>query len=365
MKKIHVLIVAENLSYGGAQKMMTFLANNLDRAIFEVSVLNETSNIPPVRSFNDDVNMYGHPPFTQRGIKRIKEILYLNKLIKKIKPDVLISFLDMPNFITTVSGMLTGVPVIISERGDPSQKRGKTYEFLWKFEKRVSGAVFQTEGAKKYYPEEIQKKSVVIANPVVPVELSREYSYSGEIKKIAYVGRFENVQKRQDIAIETIKKLKTKIPDIVLNFYGNGPDEDMIKTMAEEQGVLDNVVFHGKTSDVSEKLLDNDMFLLTSDYEGIPNTLIEAMAVGMPCVSTDCSPGGAALLLKNEVNGLLVPAGNSNAIVEAILKFSSDKDLTRKCGENAKKIVDHFSPTEIIKQWNSYIISVVNKKGKV
>ena len=171
------------------------------------------------------------------------------------------------------------------------------------------------------------------------------------------------MQKRQDIAIEVICKLKKEIPDIVLNFYGSGPDEEKIKRMAEEKGVLSNVVFHGKIMDVCEKLLENDMFLLTSDYEGIPNTLIEAMMVGMPCISTDCSPGGAALLIEENKNGILVPMGDTEAIKDAIIKFSTDADFARQCGENAKNVSERFEPEKIIGQWNSYILNVLGKKG--
>lgn len=359
---LKVLFVAENLGYGGAQKMLTFVANNLDRSKYQVAVLNENSGAKVARPLSEDIEYYEHPKFTKRGIRRLKELSMLIKTARKANPDVIVSFLGMPNFLATVAGLLLRVPVIISERGDPSQCMGKSERFFRRFEGMAAGAVFQTEGAKSFYPKCIQKKAVIIPNPVVPATLSQSYTYNQRLKNIAFVGRFEKVQKRQDIALKAIAVLLKKNVDVTLNFYGSGPDEELVRKIAEQEGISDNVIFHGKTENPQEELLKNDIFLITSDYEGIPNALIEAMSIGMPCVSTDCSPGGAAFLIQNEENGLLVNARDVDAIANALERFINDPGLARACGEKAKLVNELYAPDVIIDMWNQYISRVLERK---
>ena len=361
---IKVLFVASNLSYGGAQKMLTFVANSLDRSMYQVAILNQNSSIKAARQINNDVEYYEHPQFTKRGIKRVQEVFELLKVILKIKPDVIVSFLNMPNFISTLAGWMTGVPVIISERGDPWQNMSKTDEFMRNFEKRAAGAVFQTDGARKCYPEKLRKKGEIIPNPVVPFGGDKEFEYTDKIRDIAYVGRFENCQKRQDVAVRAMSEICKKYPDVKLNFYGSGPDEDSIKKIAEELGVHSNVIFHGKVSSPQTELLKNDIYLITSDYEGIPNSLIEAMSIGMPCISTDCSPGGAALLIEHEKNGILVPCDDWHAIADAVIHWIEKPNLASDCGKNAKMICERFSPEVIIEKWNRYIYEIVKGEEK-
>ena len=97
------------------------------------------------------------------------------------------------------------------------------------------------------------------------------------------------------------------------------------------------------------------MFVMTSDYEGIPNALAEAMSLGLPCISTDCSPGGAALLMENGKNGLLVPVGDSDKLAEAMREYMDDPEFAEQMGRNAINIADTFSQEKILDQWISFI----------
>lgn len=359
-----VLFVAENLGYGGAQKMLTFVANNLDRTKYNVAILNQNSNAEVARPLNDDVEYYAHPQYTSRGFRRFQELCKILKVCKKTKPDIIVSFLNMPNFLSTFAGWLKGIPVIVSERGDPSQNMGKVDVFMRNFEKKAAGAVFQTEGAKAFYPEKLRKKSEVIPNPVVPYSGEEVFEYRKNIKNIAFVGRMENRQKRMDVAVRAVAEVCEKYPEVCLNFYGSGPDEEEIKNLTKELGVTDNVVFHGKTGNIHKELVKNDIFLITSDYEGIPNSLIEAMSIGMPCIATDCSPGGAALLIEHEKNGVLLPCGDPNAVADAILNLIENSELAVDCGKNATDICNRFSPEIIIEKWNNYIYKIVTGEEK-
>ena len=111
----------------------------------------------------------------------------------------------------------------------------------------------------------------------------------------------------------------------------------------------------GVTRTPMQDISDAGIFLITSDYEGISNSLLEAMAVGLPCVSTDHTPGGARLLITDRENGLLAPMGNVDALAEAMCEFADNPELAKKCGNNARDVVNRFEPSRIIDLWEDYI----------
>ena len=117
----------------------------------------------------------------------------------------------------------------------------------------------------------------------------------------------------------------------------------------------------GSTNKPEYAMIDSEVFVLTSDYEGIPNTIIEAMSVGMPVVSTDCDPGGARLLIENGVNGFIVPKNKPQAIAEKIIEIFSSQELRKKFSTEAAKITECFTEEKIAKQWLDYIHKVAKK----
>lgn len=355
MKKIKVLFLADNLSYGGAQKMLTFVANNIDRDYFSVFIHRMNPNTNFAQKLNGDVTLFNGNEHKKRFVRRFDELSDFLKTIKEVKPDVIVSFLNMPNLIASISGFLKSVPVIISERADPSRNMDVSSKIMRRIECCAKGAVFQTQGARNLYPGPLRKKGVVIPNPVTPVLLDRPYEYRKNIKNIGFVGRFELIQKRQDIAIEAFNEVLKHNTNITLHFFGSGPDEDECKRITQELGISQNVIFHGKVNNPSAELLNMDMYIISSDYEGIPNSLIEAMSLGLPCVSTKCTPGGAELLIKDSVNGLLTECGDYTALAAAMEKFIDNPEFAHKCGRNAQKISETFNPKKIIDMWNKYL----------
>ena len=148
-------------------------------------------------------------------------------------------------------------------------------------------------------------------------------------------------------------------PDYVLKLYGAGMDEDQIKQWVIDKGLSEKVKFMGLTTTPMQDIAQDGMFIITSDYEGISNSLLEAMAVGLPCVSTDHTPGGARLLIQDGVNGLLAPIANAEKLADAMCKFAENDDLAKACGNEAKKVVERFAPSKIIDMWEEYINKIV------
>ncbi len=160
--------------------------------------------------------------------------------------------------------------------------------------------------------------------------------------------------------IEAFKKINKLNNDINLVFYGDGPDMQIIKDLVSKYNLDKFVIFAGKVDNIHEVVSKSKVYVLTSDYEGIPNSLIEAMSSGVPVVSTDCSPGGAKLLIKHKVNGLLVPVGDVNKIADSVMEILNNPSTAERYAKEATKISEEFSPDKIIRKWEELIKKVLS-----
>lgn len=280
--------------------------------------------------------------------------------IKKLDPEIIVTFGDTMGSLYLLTNLLDRRKIIISERSDPYSVNGLNHKFRRMLFLFADGIVFQTEGAKKYFNSKIQFKGNVIANPVINnMKLTTEkFDYKEYSKDIVCVSRFDVKQKRQDLMVKAFDEVIKKHSDMRLIFYGDGNDLPMIKEMVNNYDLADSVVFKGKVNNVSEQISKSRVFVLTSDYEGIPNALIEAMAIGLPVISTDCSPGGARVLIENYENGIIVPRDTVDELAKAIIYIIENKDHAKNMGRKAKDIVYKFSEDKILEKWINYIKSV-------
>lgn len=159
-------------------------------------------------------------------------------------------------------------------------------------------------------------------------------------------------QKRQDLLIEAFKKLSNEYPEYILEFYGSGEDERAIQELI---GQRKNIKLCGMTRNVAEAIQNAAMFVLTSDYEGIPNALLEAMSIGVPCISTDCSPGGAAMLIENGINGLLVNQGDVVGLYNAMKYYAKNPHIAETMGAKGTEVCDRFSEEIISELWRETV----------
>ena len=183
--------------------------------------------------------------------------------------------------------------------------------------------------------------------------------FSERAEKICVIGRFDIFQKRNDVMIEAFKIFSKSFPEYKLYFYGRGGDEEKVRALVTRSGVEEKVIFPGFTTNPHKEMANSKMFVLTSDFEGIPNTLMDAMALGLPCVSTDCRPGGAKLLIENGINGFIVPKGDSAAVAEKMNLIAGNPEMADRIGNNAKGIVSKYSKEEIGNLWNEYLEKIV------
>ena len=351
---MRVLFVLRKLcyNYDGASKVLTMVCNELANKGIETYCYVYSGIIDDNRLSSNVVCLKGngeHP------------INQTRKTIKNVRPDVIISFITNANTISILASSGLKIPVIVCERSDPYLESNAKIKMMRQLYRFASGAVFKTTGAQQYY--KWVKNSVVIANPIEKSEFRVNKKFSERKMSIAAVSRLDIRQKRLDILLESFSIIRKK-RDVHLDIYGDGLPENRAKVenIIRELKLEKDVTLHGKVTDVLEKISDSKMYVLSSDFEGIPNSLLEAMSIGMPVVSTDCSPGGARLLIENGVNGLLVKTGNSGELASAMEVYFENPDFADTCGKAALSVNEKFSASQILYEWERYIKSIARKK---
>ena len=349
-EKMKILFLNTNIGYGGASKIMAFVANILAKAGHQVTFLTYR-NKEVLQPLSTEI-IHIHKPWEEDNGKSVSitnTILSLHKHIKAAKYDIAVAFLSPSQLRLAIACFGTKTKVLFSQRGDPyhdSQNKGvsnwiNTLAFL-----SADYYVFQTEGARRFYNNRVVKKSVIIPNPVEKIDVIIDGVVRD--KRIVNVARLDIYQKRQDILIQAFQKFQLDHPDYMLHLYGDGPDENELKSLAQNDK---NIIFHGAVNNVLEDIKNAAIFVLTSDFEGIPNALIEAMELGIPCISTKCSPGGAELLITHAENGLLVDCGDVDGIAEAMKKYVENPGFALEMGTKARNITYLFSEEKIGNMW--------------
>lgn len=352
-----ILFFNTNIGYGGASKMMAEVANNLSRS-HEVVLL----------TFRDDRILQPLAPGVKhvhdtlcvgkiKVLRNLGQICALRKYLKQEKFDLAIAFLHPSHYMLTLAAKGTKTKVLLSERGDPYSRATNGGVFVHVVEKVIQGAdayVFQSNGAKDAYPPKCREKGRVIVNALPEKDLPRHCPETAE-KVIVHVARMELIQKRQDIMLRAFARFLESHPGYVLRFLGDGPEEETMKQLAQELGIAESVEFLGACKNVPQLIAQAQMFVLTSDYEGIPNALLEAMAVGLPCISTDCSPGGARMVIEDDQNGFIVPCGEIEPLADRMCRLADDADIRRRFSEKALASLGKFDQKVVNAQWEEFI----------
>ena len=362
-----IFFITGNLTYGGAPKILIGIANYLSD-YYDVSIYNFGID-QKFYQFNSNIKVHTFPMKSNRNLFR-KVISVLYRFFKvlfisiKHKPELLISFDNTEKLICVIVGWLLRIKTIISERKDPyNYNPKKKNNMYWRYNK-ASGCVFQTPGAQAYYSDIVKKKSIVIPNFIERKGIEID-DWDRRENVIAFVGRFDIPAKRPDIMVEAFNIVHKKHPQYKLVFYGGGSgigeDINTIKKMVEQRGLQESVDFAGVVKPVLDYLSKAKIFALTSAYEGIPNVLLEAMSIGLPCVATDCSPGGARFLINNRTNGILSKINDAQDVANGILYLIENPFEAERMGKHAKQDIERFDPLVILPMWKEYIDRIITK----
>lgn len=356
------------LEQGGAERVVSNLANQFAREGYEVLIAtewygeNEFQIDREVRRVH--VGLRDGDERKSRIAQFLLRVKYLREFMKKERPDILIAFAQRANYRALMASPGTGIPVLISIRTDPVghyDARSDKIQIPLLFP-RAAGCVFQTEGQREFFAPYLQKNSRIILNP-----LNDKYigvpSPEKRVKEVVQSGRLVDF-KNQPMLLKAFIEVHRKHPDYVLKIYGgdslDGTKEILEEIIAKHQAE-DYIKLMGASDSLEKDLVNAAVYAFSSDWEGLPNALLEAMALGLPIVATDCPCGGPRTVMQDGVSGLLIPIKDQKALEDGINKLIENPEYAGQLGEKAKEIAKIANGKAIFEQWRDYIEEICSK----
>ncbi len=349
-----LVIMTQNLLGGGCEHVICRLAGAWSRMGIEVIICTEhESEIaypldPRVRV----VPLSSERAPSTRAIPGIYAAL--RRFVKRERPDMVLAMPEKVNVWAALALAFSRSPLFVSERNDPhlhpvSRLKRALRPFAYRF---VRGFVFQTRDAADYFSRRIRRRSAVLPNPLDPSELP-PLSFSERERTVVAAGRLAP-QKNFSLLISAFSEFRKTHPDYTLTIYGEGEERSALEAYVSELRLSDCVFLPGRVAELPIRLSHAGLFALSSDHEGLPNVLIEAMAVGVPCVATDCPIGGPRTLIRDRENGLLVPVGDPHAMALALSRLADDPEEAARIGRAASSVRQAFETEMIAKEWLNY-----------
>ena len=296
----------------------------------------------------------------ESGSKSIlKKMVWFRKHIKKESPDLLLSFLYPWSMKVLMALAFTRVPIVVAERQDPRIVRGGwlTKSLRHILYLRTKGILVQTEENKQYYRGALNNRTYAIYNPVsLASEQIGKAIGAPKTDTIVTVGRLDPA-KNHFLLIDAFGSFAQTHPGYHLSIYGDGPLRSTLEKYIEEKGLQDMVELKGAKKDVISHIVSAKAFVLSSKYEGMPNALIEAMCVGLPCISTKVS--GATELIRSGENGILID-DDAQQMANALSSIVEDVPFSESLAGNAVRLYEKVNLNTICKQWIDYIDSIEN-----
>ena len=287
--------------------------------------------------------------------REYKKVSWLREYFKQHDKNAVIAFLYDSIFLTLGTVTKTN-KVIISERGDPEQSKDSktTMAFLHKAFPKANEIVFQSPDVQQWYRENMHVEGRVIFNPI-KADLPERYCGERQ-KKIVNFCRISR-QKNIELLVDAFALFHREYPAYELYIYGDPVGDltdgylELLKKRIAEKALQDKIHISGSIKDIHSVISDYAMFVSSSDFEGMSNSMLEAMAIGLPCICTDCPAGGARAIIKDHQNGILVPVRDTNALYRAMKEIAEDPVLAERLSENGTAIKDELALEKIIENW--------------
>lgn len=351
MKKI--IFLCHGAGNGGAERVITTLANEFSKKNYQVFLIttNKDKNDYKINSKVQRNRIISNMP--NSVLRTLDRLRKLRKLFKHIKPDYIVSFSAIPNMQAIISNIGLKSKLIISERTDPSKypasKIGRMLRtILYPIADQI---VFQTKDAQDFFQNNIKRKSKIIPNPIRD-DLPKNYTGIRE-KVIVGIGSLGK-QKNWQMALNASKIFFQNYPDYQLHIYGEGPERDSLQKKINCDEILKNrVILKGFHADAVEQMAKATMFISSSNYEGISNSMLEALAVGTPTICTDCPVGGARMVIDSGINGILVPVGDYQALASEMISIVKDPEYAKSLSQNAQDIKTKLQLSTIVTEWEN------------
>lgn len=355
-----VAIVCGNLLAGGAERVISILANKFVNIGISVDIYTwHTTEL--FYTFDERVKIYQIPIESYRK-SLLGQIFWFRKKIKLSRPNVVLSFLAPFNILTVFSLLKIKLPVLVAERNDPYIV-SSSHNWFWKIVRNIAyklsdGVLVQTLVNKSHFPKYLQKKATIIYNPVTFAEdligIALKQDKQDEIVSVTRLEKQKNVK----MLVESFAKFKKSHPNYTLTIYGEGAERDNLEKLIVKLNLVDSVFLPGRKQNVHKHIISAKIFAMASDFEGMSNSLIEAMCLGLPCVCTKVS--GAIDLIVNGENGLLVNVGDTDELTKSLSVLADNNEIRTKLGIKASELYEQLNVEKIAQEWLAYIKQFVS-----
>lgn len=351
MKKI--VFVIEQLFGGGAERVTAALANQLCKGTdLEIHMVVYTRRECEDYPVDGRIRWHVLPKLPGNKLGAILgRLRFLRDAVRAIAPDYVVS-LGTPRVavLLTIAMIGSKIPLILSERNDPAQYPvTKAWRCLRTFSYYLADAVvFQTNQAKDYFPATIRRKGTVICNPITGNLPPR---FEGTRKRRIVNFCRLSPQKNLDLMIDAFSDICDDFPEYTLYIYGEGDERGRLEEKIVSLSLQDRISLPGHSMHIYEDIRSAALFVSSSDYEGISNSMLEAIALGVPSICTDCPAGGAGETIQEGENGLLVPVGDRKSLAQAMRRVLSDPELSEKLSLNGCGLRERLSVPVVARQW--------------
>jgi len=365
---MNILIITGSLLGGGTERVSAILANFLNEKGYVVNIAVFHSNYNKIPyDVNKNIKIY---TLSNSGINSKKSIIWklyysivnyylLNKIIVNNNIKTIISFCNLPAILLLL--LTKRINVISSKRNFPPASSSMNIFLENQIFRLSKVVVFQTIEQMSFYSNSVQKKGVVIPNPILE---NLPVAYSEKRKNEIVTFCRLNRQKNLTMLIDGFIKFYENNDDYKLFIYGdyklfvsgklsfkmNSYKNELEKYIKERQ-MEDVIAIKEFSHNIHNLIIDSTCFVLTSDYEGLSNSMLEAMAMGLPVICTDCRGGGAKMFIKNYENGILIPINDREALSRALVYIVANPEKARKMGKKASEIKDTLSQEKICGKW--------------
>lgn len=361
----HIAFYIGSLSKGGAERVFVNLAEYFASKGYRVTMVTQYER----------ENEYALPTGVKRVISDItaqeeggrignffKRYAKLRRIFKEIGADVVLSTFGKNNLMAICSNFFLPTKVVVSVVAEPREEYANS---LMRFLAKTlfyfaDGIVMQTTDAVKFFQKSLQKKCVILKNSLNPAFVRPRFGGVRQ-QEIVAVGRVDE-NKNQRMVIKAFAQIADQFPDSRLTIYGEGELRQQLLKEIGELGMGDRISMPGAVTNVPERIEKAYAFVLTSFTEGMPNTLIEAMSLGLPCISTDCPCGGPKDLIDDGINGFLVPVDDADALAARLAELLADPGKADEIGKKAAMLQQEYLPEKVNASWEEYFTGVVGKK---
>ena len=363
----HIAFYIGSLHKGGAERVFVNLADYFRNEGYRVTMVTQYRY--------SDEDEYVLPPEIKRVISDLTDeelsnnrivnfcsrVGKLHRIWKDEQPDLVLACIGKNNFMAIVTTMFTKTRPVVSVVGEakeeyPNRLMRTLANLLFP---HAAGIVLQTERSRYFFNKKIQKRAVILPNSLNPAFIKPRYEGERD-KQIVAVGRMD-ANKNHEMMIRAFAVLQDKYREYTLIIYGEGELRQFLENLAAELGISERVLLPGVIPDVAAQIERASLFLLTSYSEGVSNALIEALASGLPVISTDVPSGGTVELITDGENGLIIPTGDQEALVRAMDKILGDSEYADRLGREAAKIQERLAPQHVNSLWRKYFDEIILK----